>query len=206
MLMGKAHQVKPLFCPAIVIRFPGVFPNLPGNPVSLSVDALHNPCRDLVRLCCLHTETQPVHLTDAPHFQTVGHIPCGAFHTPSGGGGNHHRLLVCHFRSGTVNDPPGSEVVEKAHHLARGVIDIHGAVQDQQVRFQNSRNQRFQLLTVGAAGQVCLETSKAAKTGLIKIPGQKEFLNFAVQLIGQFPSHHAGTACMVLPVDQCYFH
>lgn len=97
-------------------------------------------------------------------------------------------------------------MIEKTHHLPRGVIDIHGAFQNQQLRFQNGRRERFQLLIVGAVGQVCLEAGIASKAWRIKIPGQKKFPNLAAHLPGQLPGHHAGAARMVLPVDDHDFH
>ena len=112
---------------------PGIFPNLPGKPVRFSVNGGLDTRRDFLRLCSLHAQTQPVHLPDAPHFQTVGHVFCGAFHAAAGSGADGHGLLPAHFRPGPVHHPPGAEMVQKAHHLAGGVVNIDGAFQYKEI-------------------------------------------------------------------------
>ena len=143
---------------------------------------------------------------DAPHLQTVGHIPGRALHAASGGSADSHSLFPAHFRPGPVDHPPGPEVVQKAHHLACGMIYIDGACQYQQVGLQNGFFQRLQLLVVRAVGQVRFEAGIAAAAGPVKIPGQKEFPGLAAHLPGKLSCHHAGASLMVLSVDDDDLH
>ena len=173
MVVGKAHQVEPLFGPGVASLLARVFPDPGGQPVCFPVNTLQDPARDLVRLQRLHAEAQTVYVADAPHFQAVRHILYGALHAAAGSGGNGHSLLPAHFRQRPVDHPPCPEVIQKAHHLPRGVIHIYGAGQNQQIGFPYCGGKRLQLLIMRAVGQIGLETGIAAKAGLVEIPGQE---------------------------------
>ena len=105
-----------------------------------------------------------------------------------------------------MNHPPGTEMVEEAHHLPRGVVDVDRAVQNHQLRLQNGLGQGLQLLIMGAMAQLRLKAGEAAQTGPVKVPGQEEFPHFSAHLPGQLPGGGAGAAHMVLPVNDHDFH
>ena len=206
MVVGKAHQVEPLFGPGVASLLARVFPDPGGQPVCFPVNTVQDPARDLVRLQRLYAEAQTVYVADAPHFQAVRHILYGALHAAAGSGGNGHSLLPAHFRQRPVDHPPCPEVIQKAHHLPRGVIHIYGTGQDQQIGFPYCGGKRLQLLIMRAVGQIGLETGIAAKAGLVEIPGQEKLPDFSAHLLRQLSRYHAGVPLMALPVNDRNFH
>ena len=97
-------------------------------------------------------------------------------------------------------------MVKQAHHLPGGVVDVHRAVENQQIRFQDCLFQRCQLPVVGAFAQFRLKAGKAPPAGLGKVPGQEEFPHLAANLFRKLPGSLTGAALMVLPVDHHNFH
>ena len=97
-------------------------------------------------------------------------------------------------------------MVKKAHHLPRGVVDVHWAVQNQQIRIQDRLLQRFQFPVVGTFAQLRLKAGVAAPAGLTKVPGQEKLLCFTADLFCQLPGDHTGAALVVLPVDHDNLH
>ena len=163
LLVGKAHQVKPLFCPAVAPSLAYAFSDTARQTVCLFVNFLHYSVGYLVRLHRLYAKSQPIYLSDSPHFETVRHIPNGAFHSSAGGCGYGDRLLSAHLRQRPVNHPPSAEVIEKAHHLTCGMVYINRAFQYQQITVKNRRNKGLQFFIIRAVGLVIFETGITAK-------------------------------------------
>ena len=152
MLVGKAHQVKPLFSPTVARSLACAFSDTARQTVCLFVNFLHYSVGYLVRLHRLNAKPKLIYLANSPHFETVRHIPNGAFHSSAGGCGYGDRLLAAHLRQGPVNHPPSAEVIEKAHHLTCGVLYIHRAFKYQQITVKNCGNKALQLFIMGTFG------------------------------------------------------
>ena len=97
-------------------------------------------------------------------------------------------------------------MVQKAHHLAGGVVNIDGAFQYEEIGVQDRFFQRRQVFIVRAVGQIRFETAVAAAAGVVKVPGQKKLLHLAAHLFRQLSGHHAGAPLMVLAVNNGDLH
>ena len=206
MLVRKAHQGKPCFCASVAAPFSLVCANPFCQTIRFPVNAFQDSLRNLIRLQRLNTKAQPVYLANAPHLQTVSHVPGSAFHPSAGGSGYGNSLLSAHFRKRPVDHPPGSEMIQKAHHLPCGMVHINRAFQDQQIRFQDRLHQRLKFFVMRAVCKIGLEAGIATKTGHTKISGQKKLPELPANLIGKLPGHHTGTSLMALPMNNRNFH
>ena len=210
--MGQPHQIKPLLSPGIVPLCPMLPADPCGKPVCFFVDPSQNALRNLLRLCGLYPKPHPVDLMYTPHFQTVRHVLIGAFHSAAGCCADDNCLLPAHFRPGTMHHPPGSKVIQQAHYLPGGMVNIHRTVQNDDICFQQSICQRLQLLEMRTVLQGCLETGITPAAGLVKVLRQKEFrdcslfLHALLYFFHQFPGNHAGTPPMGLSVNHRELH
>ena len=159
-----------------------------------------------VRLYCLHADAELIDLVNAPHFKAVCHILYRAFHSAACRSAYRNRLLFAHLRHRSVNHPPGSEVIEQAHHLTRGMININRAFKYQQIGVENRLSYRFKLFEVRTFGKLGIKTGVTAHAGFIKIPRQKEFFDFSADFTGKLSCRHAGASLMALSVNYQNFH
>lgn len=143
------------------------------KPISFFMDMFHGLWRNLRRLGGAHGQAQPVDARDAPEEEAVGHILAGTLHPAACRGGDHYRLFPEISRFRAVYQPACAEVIEKGHHLAGGMIDVHWTGQNQHIRRVYGLYDGPQLLIMGTLRQIRTEAGPAARAGLVEIPGRK---------------------------------